>query len=395
MSIKANLEDFTIKVANKDQEKQHALAGYDHWQKGEPFEEYRKVSIREKTEAKWGKEAFVTWVLVRKDDTDGEIYSGCETYRRQGFIKRKGATDIEPGFVYCIASVVTPKAHGRNGYATRFLSLLHRHLSPGSTLPPIPASWGKDQPSIPLPAQAAEQIPKAIGSYLWSDVGASFYSKCSIGEGRPGWVVDDAQCSELVWKILPPATVEGSFSWIHLQDLEDVGSLISARLQSNLRQTDTSQNAVFITDPASPGVLDFVPVKGSWKRPTPEPLPVGIRIPSPSGKKEDDAIVLFAVSCIHIGDRFLITHISNLSPYQLPLLLSAIDSLASSSTLCPAEGWAWDLGLSGELVDAWKKQEERAVSVGRREEIDGHLLGVAWYGDDEGRLGNGDIWSWA
>ncbi|WVQ74812.1 hypothetical protein IAR50_004418 [Cryptococcus sp. DSM 104548] len=394
---RATLQDYTIKSASKEQERQHALAGYDHWQKGEPFEEYHKVCVRERQESKWGKDALVTWVLVRKDDPEGEIYSGCETYRRQGLIKRQGASDIERGYVYCIASVVTPKSHGRKGYATRLLSLLHRHLSPASALP-VPAAGGLDAP-LPLPPKVKEQVPKAIGSYLWSDVGSHFYAKCAMGEGREGWVVDDTQCSQLVWKILPPATtstVTGGWSWIHLRDLEGIAPLLSSRLQSALRTTDTSQHSVFNTDPASPGVLDFVPVKGSWKRPTSEPLPVGIRIPSPEGE-EEDAIVLFAVSCIHISERFLITHISNLSPAQLPLLLEAVDSLAASSGLGPTEGWVWDLGLSGGLVDAWKKQDGREVQVGRREEIGGHLLAVAWYGEEEGggKMGNGEIWNWA
>jgi hypothetical protein len=74
-------------------------------------------------------------VLVRKDDPQGEIYSGCEVYvsaavlclackqegvcmafthgryRRNALIKRPDSDQVEDGIMYGIASVVTPIPH--------------------------------------------------------------------------------------------------------------------------------------------------------------------------------------------------------------------------------------------------------------------------------------------
>ena len=37
-TIRANLDDFTIRIANHDQQVQHAKAGYVHWKKNNSFE---------------------------------------------------------------------------------------------------------------------------------------------------------------------------------------------------------------------------------------------------------------------------------------------------------------------------------------------------------------------
>lgn len=66
---------------------------------------------------------------MRRADPEGEIYAACKTcelvsisvsladmlprYRRKSFVKHRGADDIEEGYVYGIASVVTPKQHLR------------------------------------------------------------------------------------------------------------------------------------------------------------------------------------------------------------------------------------------------------------------------------------------
>ncbi|OXB36634.1 hypothetical protein LQV05_005402 [Cryptococcus neoformans] len=390
-----HLQEFTIRAANPAQAEQHARTGFVMWGRKQSWEEYWELYEKERKEARWGKDALVTWVLVRNDDPEGDIYAGCETYRRKGWVKHQGASDIEEGYVYGIASLVTPKHHLRQGFATRLLSLLHRHIAPADTLPPIPDSWGKDQPVIPLPEEVSSRLPKAIGSVLWSDIGSKFYSRCSMGAERPGWLVEDSQNTELVWKIFHPAagSTEG-FNWLFEEDLEEIGQILSDCMQEKLRKTDTSRRAYFVQDPSTPGVLSFAPVKGSWMEKTPSPLPVGIRIKSPSGKPSDDAIVLFAITCPPIGERFLITHISNLDSHQLPFVLQAFDMLATDAG--HEEGWVWDLSLSSNLVHAWQQLPDREVRVGRRQEMLGHLLGVAWYGPEEekGTLLESQMWSW-
>nr|KIR46180.1 hypothetical protein I312_04724 [Cryptococcus bacillisporus CA1280] len=388
-----HLQEFTIRVANPAQAEQHARAGFAVWGRSQSWEEWWEVYEKERREARWGKDALITWVLVRNDDPEGDMYAGCETYRRKGWVKHQGASDIEEGYVYGIASVVTPKHHLR--FATRLLCLLHRHIAPADTLPPIPDSWGKDQPLISLPEEVSSRLPKAIGSVLWSDVGSKFYSRCSMGAERPGWLVEDAPNTELVWKIFHPVagSTEG-FNWLFEEDLEEIGQILSESTQERLRKTDTSRRAYFVQDPSTPGALSFAPIKGSWIEKAPSPLPVGIRIKSPSGKPSDDAIVIFAITCPSIGKRFLITHISNLDSHQLPFVLQAFDTLATDAG--HEEGWVWDISLSSNLVHAWQQLPDREVKVGRRQGMNGHLLGAAWYGPEEekGTLLEGQMWSW-
>ncbi|WVQ82030.1 hypothetical protein IAT38_004158 [Cryptococcus sp. DSM 104549] len=394
---RANLAAYTIRPANPEQQEQHVRAGFKHWNKGATYEEYLGVYNRERKEAIWAKDhALITWALVKTDDPEGQLYAGCETYRRRGFVKRKGSDEIEEGAVYVIASVVTPSEHLRNGYATRLLSLLHHVLGPAESLPPVPESWGTS--SIAIPPQLSSNIPRALGSILWSDVGSTFYSRCSIGGTRPGWVVEDSMCSEIVWKILPPeGPPDDSVELLYQDDLLSISETLSAEAKAKLEGADTSKRSLFIQDPASTGTLSFVPVRGTWpKAPTHDPLPVGLRIRSPSGDAKDDTIVLFATSNIAIeGSRFLVTYVSNLAPAQLPVVLSAIDKLATEAG--HGLGWVWDLGLESELVQAWKALPGREVQSGRRQEIDGHLLGVAWYGaeEEEGKMIEGQMWSWA
>ncbi|ADV22688.1 Hypothetical protein CGB_E6360W [Cryptococcus gattii WM276] len=396
MPVSSNkLQEFTIKAANQSQIELHAKVSYVIWPRAQSYEEYWEVYNTERREAPWGKDAFQTWVLVHRADPEGEIYAACKTYRRKSFVKHRGADDIEDGYVYGMASVVTPKQHLRNGYATRLLSLLHRYFGPENTLPPIPESWGKGQPYIPLPPDIAPKIPKALGSILWSDVGSTFYSRCLSGQDRQGWVVDDALNGELVWKILPNADpLEEGYTWIYQEGLVSVGQELSMRVQNELRRSDTTERSIFMQDPANPGTLFFLPVKGAWMNPEFKSFPVGLRIKAPSGKSTEDAIVLFTVSNRSIRKRFLVTFVSNLDPLQLPSVLKAFDTLATK--VGHEEGCVWGLDAESELVKAWKALSEREVEVGRREEVDGHLLGVAWYGreEDRGMLGDGQMWSW-
>ncbi|OCF39048.1 hypothetical protein I317_07154 [Kwoniella heveanensis CBS 569] len=411
---RANLDQFTIVVANKEQQGQHAKAGFEHWKKDMSWEQYEAVYKKER-QSEWGRDGkLVTWALVRKHDPSGEIYAGCETYTRKGFVKHKGSNAVEDTHVYAIASVVTPREHMKNGYATRLLSLLHHQLSP-SSFPPLSSSNESDDAHTGLhtpPATAASALPllpTGIGSILWSDVGSAFYAKCSPTSGRKGWVVQDAQNQEIAWKLgnSPSSSsvdLPEGWQWLNLSDLPSVGQTLSKHARKKLENVDTTDRAVFIIDPASKGTLSFVPMKGMWNRPAPEgldPEPVGVRFTSKVDSTVE-TIVLFSLSMVSIGPRLLITHIHNLSPDDLPTLLVLLDQLGA--TTGQKEGWVWDLreedDASRKLREAWKAERE-VVSVGRRQEIDGHLLGVAWYGPlnaDElregGELLDGQMWAW-
>ncbi|WVQ82555.1 hypothetical protein IAT38_004684 [Cryptococcus sp. DSM 104549] len=393
-----DLAAFTVRVANQAQQEQHARACYAIWNKGATWGEYWGIIQREKKEAAWGKDhAFLTWALVKAGDPEGQLFSGCETYRRRGWVKRKGSNEVEEGTVYALASVVTPQDHLRKGYATRMLSLLHHHLGPLNTLPPIPKSWGGPQQADYIPPFPSSMLPKAVGSILWTDVGSNFYARCSIGTTRPGWVVDDSSSSEVVWKILPPeGTIDSSVEWLYQEDMPSVTDELSARLKAQLQRADTSEHSLFAHDPASPGALTFIQTLGDWNNPPiRDNIPLGLRIRLPSGNTQDDTIVLFALNNKAIGSRLLVTYVSNLKPVQLPVVLRAFDELAVEAG--HSLGWAWGLDPESELVDTWKKLPGREARSGRRQEIDGLLLAVAWYGEEkeDGRLFDGQMWGWS
>ncbi|WVQ99871.1 hypothetical protein IAU59_007014 [Kwoniella sp. CBS 9459] len=423
---RASLDNFIIVAANEEQQSQHAKAGFVHWRKDMTLDQYVEVYKRDRR-SEWGKDGkLITWALVKRDDPEGEIYAGCETYTRKGFVKHKGSNTVENTYVYGIASVVTPKQHLKNGYATRLLSLLHHQLSPGSFPPPTTGT-----PSLPSPPPTAgsttlPSLPRGIGSILWSDVGSTFYAKCAPTLGRKGWVVDDAQVQELAWKLNPPPPSSSSaasgavqlpegWRWIYLSDLPSVGQQLSAIARKKLEKIVTTDRAVFMTDPASEGTLSYVPAKGTWTRRAPEgldPEPVGVKFtpghdqsrnPSNGEEAGTETIVLFSLGLMSIGPRLLITLIHDLSPNDLPTLLNLLDQLGAKAG--QKEGWVWDLkeGTDADkaLREAWKAQRE-IVDLGRRQEIDGHLLGVAWYGppdgaDDSkegGELIDGQMWTW-
>ncbi|OWZ66062.1 hypothetical protein AYX15_02604 [Cryptococcus neoformans] len=425
--IPSNLQDFTIKAANLTQAKQYSTEAYPIWgSDGQTYKEYWGAYQKECNLAPWGRDLFLTWVLVRKNDPDGEIYAGCKTYQRQAFVKHRNADTIEEGYIYAIACVLTPKKHLRkssnyiislssysyicnicfsgNGYATHFLSLLHGHLGDPKTLSSMPEPSGKEEPSRPSTSKITSRAPKALGSILWSDIGSRFYSRCLIGQGRSGWVVDDFLNGELIWKVKPSTgPLEDIFSLIFEEDLVSVGEELSLSAMEKLERSDTSKRSVFVPDPSSPGGLSFLPVKTLWKDPTGTPRPVGIRVKtsssscstkSPFLKSSEDAIILFTISPPSTWDHLLVTYISNLSPSQLPSILRALDILATEAG--QKEGCVWGLDLGSELVQTWKELPGREVRVGRKGEVDGHLLGVAWYGkeEDKGVCGDGQMWGW-
>ncbi|OXG32171.1 hypothetical protein C359_03538 [Cryptococcus neoformans Bt120] len=268
----------------------------------------------------------------------------------------------------------------------------------------MPEPSGKEEPSRPSTSKITSPAPKALGSILWSDIGSTFYSRCLIGQGRSGWVVDDFLNGELIWKVKPSTgPLEDIFSLIFEEDLVSVGEELSLRAMEKLERSDTSKRSVFVPDPSSPGGLSFLLVKTLWKDPTGTPRPVGIRVKtsssscstkSPFLKSSEDAIILFTISPPSTWDHLLVTYISNLSPSQLPSILRALDILATEAG--QKEGCVWGLDQGSELVQTWKGLPGREVRVGRKGEVDGHLLGVAWYGkeEDKGVCGDGQMWGW-
>jgi hypothetical protein len=275
------------------------------------------------------------------------------------------------------------------------LRLLHYVLAEPSRLPPFPTEeWGPAPPA--LPEHIAKRVPNGIGSILWSDVGYKFYEKCTVGLDRPGWMVHKEQCSEVVWKILPPSEQDEEaykWEWIYQEDIPALSEEMRAIGIEDLKRR-TADGTVYAPDPTSRGLLDWIQVRGPWlshAQPKTPNQPFGLRTTTRESK---DSIVLFAPYAENIGKRLLITLVHNVDPDQLPSLLAKLD--AQGAEAGRAEGWVWGLDLDSELVKAWKALPGRETIAGGRKEIDGHLLGVAWYGaeEDRGEFVERQMWDW-
>ncbi|ORY35378.1 hypothetical protein BCR39DRAFT_509147 [Naematelia encephala] len=394
---------FTIVIASAEQEEQHARGQFVPWARGRSWEDFVAIHQQERREGIWSKDKrLLTWVLVKRDALDGEIYAGCETYRRTALVRRKGSEEVEQASTYGIASVVTPVKHLRQGYATHLLRLLHYMIAEPTFLPCFPSTWGNPPPCIP--DNMARYVPKAISSILWSDVGSIFYERCTIGESRKGWVVRDDQCFELVWKLHPPPltdTISESIEELH--DVSGIADEMTASHLNKLRDIDIDNcgQSVWTTEPSSTGVMDFIAEKGKYgsqseERDSSKAEVRGLRYHGSKKDGSDDTVILFTPYNINIGARLLITATLGLEahPERLEALIGALDKygIAAKRT----EGWIWGLGDDSEVVRRWKSLDGREVRCGRRAEKDGHLLGVAWYGHegDSADMLDTSMWSW-
>jgi hypothetical protein len=298
------------------------------------------------------------------------------------------------------------------GYARHLLKLLHYVLADPANLPPFPEAWGSPPP--PLPTEHRQSIPYGIGAFLYSDVG-HFYEKCTIGETRPGYIIDGRENAELVWKILPSSPGNGShsqsqsgstkdkdkvvdFEWEYMSEKDVVAALpeLSRAARKAIQDTDATGQPVITMGPANPGTVFYVPVRILWEKAQAtdthirETRPMGIRVVNTS---EKSTIVLFAPKNKMINPRTLITMMHNVRPDHLPSLLGKLDEFAKEDG---GEGWVWGLQPEDELVKAWQGLKEREVKVSQREGVMNHLLGVVYYGPEGERpdFKSSDMWNW-
>ena len=275
------------------------------------------------------------------------------------------------------------------------LKLLHYCIGDPNHLPSFPAEWGAP-PS--LTEEQRQDVPPGIASALYSDVGSMFYERCTIGKDMPGWVMREEENQEVVWQIQPP--MEGNkWDWLYLADLQGDSHLAKELQSITLRELEGEDGSrtVCANDTTTPMLLSSIQTRclesrsADWVYKT-DQEPVGVRLPSADGGKE--AVVLFTWSSGMIGPRLLVTHTSGLQPEKLPDALESMDVIGYAAGV--KEGWAWGLPVDSPLVAAWRKSPGRCTHDGRRAEIDGHLLCVAWYGDaaERGVYSDRDMWSW-
>jgi hypothetical protein len=335
-------------------------------------------------------------------------HAGAEhlSFRRNAFVKSVHGGGVQKTTIYNIHSVATPvdvlrrclSVQSTNpvgqGHATHLLRLLHYCLADPFHLPAFPAEWGSAPHFSP---EDRNDVPFGIASSLYSDVGCTFYERCTIGRDLPGWIMRDEENQEVVWRIQPPLTAEGGeWHWLYEADLysdtgllEDVRNSALARLQ----QIDTSLGPAFLADPASPYLLgdvatrclDIRPLNWPYSRNT-EPVGVRLEAKDPS---QPDAIVIFSWSTDMIGWHVFLLHTANLTADLVPDALAAMDVVGHAAGL--QQGWMFGPGKDDDFTLAVKALPDRLVRTGRRAEIDGHLLAVAWYGGMAGEGQNLDL----
>ncbi|WVR08382.1 hypothetical protein IAU60_005437 [Kwoniella sp. DSM 27419] len=230
---KATLSDYTIRIASTTQELQYLRASFVTWGRGRTLESFRESFHQCMDNGDWVKDGGVrNWVLVRRNDPDGDIYSGTRVYRRKALMRMSGSDHVREVSAYNITAVVTPKEH-----------LL----------------WGPAPPA--LSPEDQKMMPRAIASVLWSAVGPTFYEKVTIGTDLPGWIAREEDSLQISWKLMPPKhSVEPRWEWLYTGDLPTIGDELSSAVRGQLEADHAhGSSPIWTIDPASPGVLSYIP----------------------------------------------------------------------------------------------------------------------------------------
>jgi hypothetical protein len=279
------------------------------------------------------------------------------------------------------------------------LKLLHYVLAPSDSIPPFPKAWGT--PPKPLSPEIRKTVPFASAAFLWSDVG-DFYAKCTVGEDRPGYLIEDEKNRALVWKVLPiksksaDADADDQWTWIYEKDiLETVTDELEQITKDTFAKADSSSKTIITTNPATVGTLPFLPLRAmSQTSLDPEyrkKHPFGLRKKNVSG---GDTIVVLTDGYKSIYDRLCITLHHNLRPEHLESLLAKMDELAPAKNT--KEGQVWGLDPEGELAKAFKGLQGREVDTHIRQGMKAHLLAVVSYlpEGEEVDFRDSQIWNW-
>ncbi|WVQ62016.1 uncharacterized protein L199_000149 [Kwoniella botswanensis] len=442
---------YTIRLASPSQIEAHVQASFeiDEWRNAMTWEEFQVFYGKEHA-SEWAKDSgALTWVLVRRDDYDGQIYSTCITHRIKCFYKSinsksksksnsnstsnsdpndGGIVTISNEWYYTVTTVATPIRRRGKGYAKHLIQLLHYVLlspsDPGhpisDDIPEYPVDkWG--EPPLPI---SEDILPKGIASVLWSDLPIKFYENCKIGSDKRksyGWKSRAEWNYRLTWSLNSNRDSCSStfkdkdddspnLGWdpIWESDLFEIGSILSQSIKHKLENIDTYNQAILVQDPSSRGLLSFVRSRGSFlpdrlavkpSSSTQGDIPWGLRLKKSSNSREhsgesEETIVIFALDNYQISPNLLMTYIHNLQPYHLNSLLSALDRIVSTSGIGDSKryGEVWGLDPQSELVKKWKECG-RDVEVGVREDGD-HILGVCGYVQRELDIGQSQMWSW-
>ncbi|CAK9783819.1 hypothetical protein CC85DRAFT_330088 [Cutaneotrichosporon oleaginosum] len=160
-----------------------------------------------------------SWALVpAADPCTTDLLSHCVTYRRRAVARtRHGDEEV---VAYGVSAVYTPPALRGRGYARRSLQLLHYALAPREALPPFP-DWGMP-PHGPRDARL---------SFLHSGIDGAFYTACTQGLERAGWVLKPPHTRLLT--VRGPA--EAEYEMLGAKDVAELQDAYEMILRQRLR----------------------------------------------------------------------------------------------------------------------------------------------------------------
>jgi LYC1 GNAT-like C-terminal domain len=276
---------------------------------------------------------------------------------------------------YGIASVFTPSAFRRNGYAAHMMRLLHRVLASASSLPPFPVEiWGQPPPPIPPGVKAGD----ALFSVLYSDVGPQFYKLCGPVPGADGWIVSDPWST--IWDLDDPIDQHpgsSSLKWLEANDIfphlqGDAWELATRVLPANAA---ASGGKIHVAVQPSREQITFLTARYLLTLPTPPPAPTRWGAAITSDNVRQSSYIVWAPEP-HPHSTLLIIRMRCDSVRTFSVLLGAAKQAARDFGLKHVEIWN-TIPKSGWMADLARKWGGRRV---RRSE---HLPGIAWYGGDK------------
>ncbi|TDL23748.1 hypothetical protein BD410DRAFT_148606 [Rickenella mellea] len=339
---------------------------FPHWGRGLTENQYlaRDAYLDIQEHALDGK--MTTWVLApRADPTTLDFKCACETYRRKALVRKEGSLSPEERISYGVASVFTPPAKRKNGYAHHMMSLLHWVLAPRDALSPFPASWGQPPPEVP-------GFGNASFSTLYSDVG-EFYKIAGPAGADGGWVIRDPVAT--IWQVPKtntPTILSGEgLRWLDEDGVEDIWKKDAELMQLDMTSSTSSKN-LFTLLPHE-GVGAFLIRRATFYltgQPYKLPSKWGVCLSTPGASDMPQ----FTTWTLDVGSTPTTLIFTRLRATPTSFLLF-LDAIFEAARECGAE-----------RVEVWnlpKELEEYAHSQGGKTAIrDEHLNAFKWYGPE-------------
>ncbi|CAG8607370.1 3020_t:CDS:2 [Scutellospora calospora] len=358
MSSRFEHQDLVLVEANPEQAKITNRNSYMSW--GYPVLTIGEYIKREEILAnnEFTSENFKVWILISRkssvncnsttlNDTEPEIFSQCETFKRKTLITLSPG-QIKEEICYCITALFTPPKYRHKGYATTMMKILDNKL---------------------------RYEYKATYSYLYSEIGPDFYS-------RLGWKIFAHK--EIRFK------VDGKFSAtsrnsetivaINQYNLESIVNKDCEIIKKELMKLNKKSVVILPTKPAFDWLFQKTKFYSKFHSDTDDPRLFGAMILKNGFVNENDNEEMLKGFIMWNHDfkenELLIVRFRSESPYMTRLLLQQAMHEAIKFQLTQIVLWNPDLKL-------FSISEDINIFNGIVVERTESLPSLAWYADDD------------